>query len=336
MEDNLHFKSILADHIALHLKERKSSLSYSSYVRDVDQLHDFDNYLNSIEFKEDDKIDEQLITAWTQTHADLADRTIMTYVNSLRMFLRFYSKESDVKVYMPPTYPVDDSYVPYLFSAEEMDTIYNLVDNYENGKTNALPFIQLEFPTIIRLLDSSGFRIAEVCSIKMTEVDLVHGILKLKDTKGNKQRIVPLSGTMADLLRQYCKAMKLSESTAAYLFPRHDFFEPLKASDIRHRFQKVLIKAGIREKKLNTGTRGPCLHCLRHRFVLKAIRQLLDADLVIEDAVPYLSVYLGHNDIKGTEKYIKFAADMFPEELDKFFESSADLYPDDDIWDEWM
>ena len=336
MEPNLQFNSSLAEYIVLHLVERKSSLSDSSYQRDVRHLHDFDEYLHSVSFQCGDQIDEALITKWTHLHDDKAAKTIMNYVNSIRMFLRFYSKSSESVVYMPPTYPVEDTYIPYLFTDEEMDVIYDLVDNYENGNTNGLPYIPLEFPTIIRLLDSSGFRIAEVCAIQMKDIDLKYGILKLLNTKGDRQRLVPLSDTMAELLRQYCKAMKLSEGTSAYLFPRHDYFESLKASDIRNRFRNVLIKAGIREDRLYNNERGPCLHCLRHRFVLKAIRLLLDVGITIEDAIPYLSVYLGHKSIRETEKYIKFAADLFPEDMDKFYKASEELYPDNRIWDDCM
>ncbi len=336
MESNLQFSSALAEYIVLHLVERKSSLSDSSYQSDVKQLHDFDEYLQSVSFQPEDQIDEALITKWTHLHDDLAAKTIMTYVNSVRMFLRFYSKASGSVVYMPPTYPADDTYVPYLFTDEEMSIIYDFVDNYENGNTNGLPYILLEFPTIVRLLDSSGFRIAEVCSIQMKDINLKYGILKLLNAKGDKQRLVPLSNTMAELLRQYCKAMKLSEGTTAYLFPRHDYFESLKPSDIRNRFKNVLIKSGIREDRLYDNERGPCLHCLRHRFVLKAIRLLLDVGITIEDAIPYLSIYLGHKSIRETEKYIKFVADLFPEEMNKFFKSSEELYPDERIWDDCM
>ena len=336
MNDNLQFSSSLSEYFTLHLIQRKTSLNASTYERDVSQLHDFDNYLQSVSFRSDDKIDEELITKWTHLHSGLAAKTIMNYINTVRIFLRFYSMASGAVVYMPPTYPHEDTYVPYLFTDEEMTVIYDLVDNYESGNSNGLPFILIEFPTIIRLLDSSGFRIAEVCATQMKDVDLTYGILKMLNTKGDKQRLVPLSDTMTEVLRQYCNAMNLSEGTSAYLFPRHSYFEPLKPGDIRSRFRKVLIRAGIRENRSYNNARGPCLHCLRHRFVLKAIKLLVSIGIPIEDAVPYLSIYLGHESLRETEKYMKFASDLFPEEMNKFFEVSDDLYPDDRIWDDCM
>ena len=121
MTDELQFKSALAKYFVQHMEERKSSLCDSSYTRNVFQLHDFDNYLYSISFQVGDRIDETLVTKWTHLHDNMAANTIMTYVNSVRMFLRFYSKISGDIVYMPPSYPTNDTYVPYLFSDDEMN-----------------------------------------------------------------------------------------------------------------------------------------------------------------------------------------------------------------------
>ena len=101
METNLQFNSSLAEYFVLHLAERKESLSETSYHRDVYQLHDFDDYLHAVSFQCDDRIDEDLITKWTHLHDDMAAKTIMTYVNNVRMFLRFYSRASGFHTFLP-------------------------------------------------------------------------------------------------------------------------------------------------------------------------------------------------------------------------------------------
>jgi integrase len=70
------------------------------------------------------------------------------------------------------------------------------------------------------------------------------------------------------------------------------------------------------------------MHCLRHRFVFKAFRQLESLGIRVDDAVPFLSVYLGHYDLSETEKYMKFSATLFPEELEKFDSFSEGFFPD--------
>ena len=127
------------------------------------------------------------------------------------------------------------------------------------------------------------------------------------NSKNGKQRLVPLDESMAKILKDYCKAMGLEENSPAYLFPRSTSkIEPLKNDDIGSRFRYVLVKAGIRKVRSSSPrSREACLHCLRHRFTLKAIQQLLSLGLALEDALPYLSVYLGHTSVVETEMYMK-------------------------------
>ena len=49
---------------------------------------------------------------------------------------------------------------------------------------------------------------------------------------------------------------------------------------------------------------------------------------LVNDSVPFLSVYMGHKNIWETEKYLKFSSEMFPE-LSEPFETFADsLFPE--------
>lgn len=69
--------------------------------------------------------------------------------------------------------------------------------------------------------------------------------------------------------------------------------------------------------------RGQCLHCFRHLFAVKSFTQAERSGRPVDESVPFLSVYLGHFDMDGTEKYLKFGGDMFPE-YTEMFETYAD------------
>lgn len=333
MVENLDFASELSDVLKQHLAICKCSLDKNSYVRRIAQLHDIDQYFHNVSYKAGDPISEKQVNDWIQLHSHLADRTIMTYVSALRRFLTFYSQSTGTAAYIPPLHKFDDIYIPYYFTDEDMEMIYNLVDSYEPGISNTIPFIYVELPLIIRLLDSNGFRLNELLAIRMEHVDLDYGVFRMVNTKNNRQRYVPLSDEMTIMVRQYSRVMGLRENTVMCLFPRRNPFEPLHRGDVTERFRKILVKAGIRaEKSEKRFQRGPCVHCLRHRFVLKSIKLLLAHGICLEDTVPYLSLYLGHDSISETEKYLKFAADLFPEELSKFDSASAELLPDEKIW----
>ena len=337
MNESFEFQSPLKESMVLYMKKCRQELADSTFITRSRHIRDLDNFLISKGFHDGDTIDEPLITEWLSCHNNLSSGSMRLLTNSVRLFLRFHSNLKNIWVYEPPLRSADDSYAPYIFTDQEMEIIYEIVDNYRSGTRNALPYISLEFPMVIRLLDTSGFRLNELIRTRMTEVDLNNGTLKIINSKGNKQRLVPLEDGMTKMLRNYCSKMCLHENSSAYLFPRKTITEPLKIKDIDNRFLNVLVKAEIRGKRSTRRfAREACVHCLRHRFTMKAIQRLIALDINLNDTVPYLSFYLGHSSITETEIYMKFLSDFFPEELNKFATSVSDLLPDETVWNDWL
>jgi integrase len=60
-----------------------------------------------------------------------------------------------------------------------------------------------ELPTIATLAVESGMRRGEICGIQRQHVDLMHGVVKLFDTKNGTGREVPLTPTAKDCLRRF-------------------------------------------------------------------------------------------------------------------------------------
>jgi hypothetical protein len=59
---------------------------------------------------------------------------------------------------------------------------------------------------------------------------------------------------------------------------------------------------------------------------VKSFAQAEESGRPTSDSVPYLSVYLGHFDMDGTEKYLKFSSDIFPEHTEMFAAYSAGVF----------
>ena len=70
------------------------------------------------------------------------------------------------------------------------------------------------------------------------------------------------------------------------------------------------------------------MHCLRHVFVFKSFANAESNGQRIDDAVPYLSIYLGHDSLKETEKYMKFSNEMFPEAMKLFEIYTVQVFPE--------
>jgi integrase len=186
--------------------------------------------------------------------------------------------------------------------------------------------LNFKFPMIVRLLFGCGLRLGEALSLIVSDVDFKRGTLLIRIAKNKKQRIVPMHATLTKMLMQYCAAMNIIEKPDAFLFPgaKPDSHYTLGAAS--EQFKQTLKSAGIYVKPEKSGQRGQCLHCLRHLFAVKSFTQAEENGQSANDSVPFLSVYLGHYDMDGTEKYLKFSSDIFPKHTELFTAYSAGVF----------
>lgn len=328
MKDKSLYKSCLRDELSMFMEFCKTSYSENTCREYQSRMHSFDDYLVSIDF-DNSYLSEDVITGWFSAKKDSRPRTLEGNLTTLRGFLLF-RKGLGKQSYIPPARKKTDDYTPYIFSDKEIAEICRIADEYTVFPHNHLPYIQLELPMVIRILCGCGTRLGETLAIRMSDVDFDHDVLTLRTTKWNKERYVPMHPDLGEMLRKYCMAMKLIGKPDACLFPRHDFSEPLEQFDMRNRFNVILKQAGITLEGRTFQERGPCMHCFRHGFVFRAFKQLETDGIRVDDAVPILSVYLGHFDLTETEKYMKFSSQLFPEELARFEDFSDGFFPEFD------
>jgi integrase len=162
----------------------------------------------------------------------------------------------------------------------------------------------------------------------MKDVHIDIGVLILKCTKGDKQRLVPMHPSLTECLRQYCIAMGMIGYPEAYLFPTSDSKEPVTVHNARYKFNSILEQSDVFLHVRKKHQRGPCMHCLRHVFVFKSFANAEKAGRRVDDIIPYLSIYLGHDSLKETDKYLKFSSEMFPAAMELFESYTAQTFPE--------
>lgn len=315
--------SIFYDEIMEHLTLRKKSLSRSSFSMDCCALLSFDQHLAS-NGKSEKHLAENDVVSWIQPMYDgLSRNTIASKVRTLRVFLK-YLRYKGIPVYIPPSPKVPNTYIPYFFSDMELARIFAAADSLPYRKGS---YRHMELPMLLRMLYSCGFRLGELLEAQIGDISFEHGIILLRDTKNKKQRIVPLGNTLAIMLNRYCFAMNLMEYPENYIFPGPDSTKHISQRSVESWFENLLRETGIyvQNKKY---TRGQCLHCFRHLFAVRSFAQAEQAGRSTNDSVPFLSVYLGHNSMKETEKYLKFSSDMFPEQATLFEIYSDGIFPE--------
>jgi integrase len=150
----------------------------------------------------------------------------------------------------------------------------------------------------------------------------------LKKTKRSKERMVPMHPNLTKILVDYCMALKIIGCPNRYLFENQENGKPISERRVRYLFDRLLNETEIELPGRQKHERGPCLHCLRHRFAIDSFIQAEQNRQCLDDAVPYLSIYLGHDSLEETQKYLKFSAELYPGALDNFASFAADIFPE--------
>ena len=325
MNFNSIFKNEIIDFLAIH----RTVLGDSKFNHYISYLTSFDTFLVKIGLQEK-RIPESIFNEWLKTitgkSGSKADKII-----TIRTFIK-YLKSLGISAYMPIIPKVVSDYIPYIFSDEELDRVFNAADSIEVTKNQPNQRIKVEFPMILRLLYGCGLRIGETLALQMKDVDLQSGVLTILHVKNKKHRLVPMDPSLTEILQRYCLAIGIIGNPEAFLFPNVDPERPMSIRSVRNKFDVILsdigIKLSYRNKcklpNTNWHERGPCINCMRHVFVFKSFAQAQKGGRRIDDSVPFLSIYLGHDSLKESERYLKFSSELFPNDL-KLFEDYAGM-----------
>jgi integrase/recombinase XerD len=141
----------------------------------------------------------------------------------------------------------------------------------------------LKHKTMLSLIYSCGLRCGELLALQPHHIDSKRNIVLLKNSKGKKDRIVPLSPKILEILREYYKVYK----PKTYLFEGQKEGAPYDARSIQLVLKQALHTTAV--KKPVT------LHWLRHSYATHLLESGTD--------LRYIQELLGHNSSKTTEIY---------------------------------
>ncbi len=310
------FKSIFQKEMEDYLKLRKQATCTATYKSTQYTLQSFDEYL-AMYHDGSKSVSMENVYGWIRTlySSSYADKTIVGKVSELRKFLE-YLRFVGFLVFMPDCPKLRDDYIPYIFSDIEISKIFHAADSILLTR-NSSRYIQLEFPMLLRILYCCGLRLNEALTMRVNDILFENSVLIIRNAKNQKQRLVPMAQELTDILEKYCLVMRIKDRPDAFLFPGKNLEGHLSKNTALKRFQAVLKSIGIYVEPA-PHTRGQCLHCFRHLFAIKSFAQAESNGCPADESIPYLSVYMGHEDMNGTAKYLKFSSDIFPEYTEMF------------------
>ena len=297
------FKDELLNYRRLQLS---GGIKDQSIERQLNFFDDFalENKIEKIEFT------KEHISRWYQYRQEQGKATRYIRISfSIHFLLYLKSLGYDVCIPRLPAY-TSTKFISYIFSDEQIEKYFESVDSYYSPKD---PFVKLYLPVVFRILYTCGTRIGETLSIKVKDVDLENGIIKLRETKNGKERYIVIKDDLKDLLNQYADKCLYLKTENDYFFSHIDR-RRVNEQSIYHFHRKALKDIGI---EYQGGGKGPRLHDLRHTFAVKSLSNFERNGCDLYNVLPILSKYMGHTNISATEKYIRLVPHNFDEVIEK-------------------
>ena len=160
------------------------------------------------------------------------------------------------------------------------------------------------YATLIGLIAATGLRVSEALDLRFDDL-LPNAVLRIRQTKFAKSRLVPLHATSVDALTAYLQERQRFASADDHLFVsanRRRIPTPMASTT----FQKVIRLAGIAPGR----QRRPRLADLRHTFATRSLQRCaVQRDSVARHLVA-LSTYLGHASPAYTYWYLEATPEL--------------------------
>jgi integrase/recombinase XerD len=195
-----------------------------------------------------------------------------SYQNQIVNAIKLFFKSIEHKKMNPDLLhrPKREKLLPNVLSKEEVKMI---LEAHTNIKHRAM----------LSLIYSCGLRRSELLNLKLNDIDSKRGVIIIRQAKGKKDRIVPLSAKILELLRTYFVACK----PKTWLFEGQD-----KESKYDERSLSNVLKNALKKTGIN---KPVSLHWLRHCYATHLHEAGTDIRLIQE--------LLGHKSSKTTEIY---------------------------------
>ena len=220
------------------------------------------------------------------------------------------------------------TFVPYLFTDEELTALFYEIDQFQSERNALQPLL---ISTIFRMIYTCGLRPNEGRLLKRSTVNLETGEILITETKQNKERIVVMSDDMQELAKRYAYIRDAAYSDSPYFFP------DAKGNAYSSAWLQKKFKSFFADS--NPGIDPDALpfvrvYNLRHQFASTILNRWLDEKQDLYARLPYLRTYMGHKELSATAYYIH----LLPEKLTKSagidWESLRRIIPEVELWEE--
>ena len=262
----------------MKLEKHLSDNTIESYMRDLAQFAHFILHRYDVEPKrvEREMIERYMEWIYSRGREKSSQARNLSGIKSFYNFLLLSDiiESSPAEHILPPKAA---RHLPDTLSVEEIDRIISTIDH---STTKGL-----RDRAILEVLYSCGLRVSELCELKLSDLFFGEGYIRVTG-KGDKQRLVPISGIARDRIQLYLEQRHTDSRSEESVFLNN------RGTKLTRVMIFTIIKqatklAGI-DKKISP-------HTLRHSFATHLLEGGADIRQVQE--------LLGHENILTTEIY---------------------------------
>lgn len=202
----------------------------------------------------------------------LKNKLSSSFQNQIINAIKLYFKTiKETKIHIEKIFrPKQEKLLPNVLSKEEVKKILNAHAN-------------IKHQTMLSLIYSCGLRRSELLNLKPADIDSKRNLVLIRQAKGKKDRIAPLSPSILLMLRSYFKVYK----PKTWLFEGTVEGEPYDERSLAQVLKRALTKVNIKKPV--------SLHWLRHSYATHLLESGTD--------LRYIQEILGHKSSKTTEIY---------------------------------
>ena len=242
-----------------------------------------------------------------------SENTIRTYVNMIETFLSFYADKEVAEIGIADINSFNYEYIikegyssTYqnqmvnaikLFFFKMLDVSLDIEKVERPRSSKSLPKVipkediklmlesikNIKHKTALSLMYGLGLRRSELLNLRIVDIDSKRMMVYILNSKGNRDRSLPLAENLLGLIRRYFKQHK----PTYYLIEGPKEGQQYSATSLHKIFKQSLM--AINKNPIFT------LHCLRHSYATHLLESGTD--------LRYIQELLGHKSSKTTEIY---------------------------------
>ncbi len=248
--------------LEIELKISKNSeYTLRNYISPNKKLFQFTNK-NPEEITEDD-----LKNYIAENLAESSSSSIIVFLSAVKYaYSSIFKKDITSGIKRPKR----EKKLPTVLTKDEVKRLFEILNNKKSK-------------LMISLIYACGFRVSELTSLKIDDLDFEEKTGQLKQAKGRKDRIFNIPNFLIDDLKKYVKTQR--EKNSKFVFSGQ------KGKLTSRNIQKIVSKAANRAK-INKEVHP---HTLRHSFATHLLENGVDIRKIQE--------LLGHSNLATTQIY---------------------------------